>query len=123
MSYSRVKNCPVLSNDSDFFIYESVELIQLSSVDIGNSDCGLKCKRFRREKFLEFYGLESDKLLPLCATLLGNDETLGKGQLSSVIDKIFAQVKHEKSKSVCPKHRRFAAILKWLGREKTPIGN
>ena len=119
---SRVLNCPVLSNDSDFIIYESVELIQLSSVDVGNSEAtfGLKCKRFCREKFLDFYGLETDKLLPLCATLLGNDETLGKGQLASVTEKIFAQVKHEKSKSVCPKHRRFAAILKWLGREKTP---
>ena len=119
---SRVLHCPVLSNDSDFLIYESVELIQLSSVEVGNSEAtfGLKCKRFCREKFLDFYGLETDKLLPLCATLLGNDETLGKGQLCSVTEKIFAQVKHEKSKSVCPKHRRFAAILKWLGREKTP---
>ena len=91
---SRVLNCPVLSNDSDFIIYESVDLIQLSSVDIGNSDenFGLKCKRFYREKFREFYGLKSDRLLPLCATLLGNDETLGQSKLSSVTEKIFAQV-------------------------------
>ncbi len=53
------------------------------------------------------------------AIILGNDETQGKSQLSSVIDRIFAQVKKEKlKKSSCKRHQRMTAILKWVGREK-----
>ena len=61
---SRVYQCPVLSNDSDFLIYSSVELVLLRSVDLEN---GIRCQRFKREAFLKFFGLESDKLLPLAA--------------------------------------------------------
>ena len=75
------------------------------SIDIANLSHGngmLRCKKFKRKSFLKFFGLESDELLPLCAAILGNDETMGKTQLSSVIDRIFAQVKREKlRKSSC----------------------
>lgn len=50
---------------------------------------------------------------------LGNDETSQKSQLSSVIDRIFSQVKQDKTKkSVSQRHRRMAALLRWAGKEK-----
>lgn len=69
---SKVLKCPVLSNDSDFIIFSSVELILLSSVFLENTtEDGISCKKFQRSKFLKFYGLENDQILPLCASLLG----------------------------------------------------
>ena len=65
---SRVYKCPVLSNDSDFLIFGSVELILLRSLDLGN---GIRCQKFKRDAFLKNFGLESDTLLPLAAALLG----------------------------------------------------
>ena len=119
---SRVLSCPVFSNDSDFLIFGGVEVIKIDSIDIGNLSHGngsLRCKKFKRQSFLKFFGLESDELLPLCAAILGNDETMGKSQLSSVVDRIFAQVKKEKlKKSSCKRHQRMTAILKWVGRER-----
>ena len=117
---SRVLSCPVLSNDSDFLIFESVQLIKISSIDVMNSDGnGIRCKIFARQKFLKFYGLESDYFLPLCGTLLGNDETSGRTEICSVIERIFNQVKKEKSKKSCLRHQHMAAILKWMGRQKS----
>ena len=113
---SRVYNCPVLSNDSDFLIYSSVELVLLRSLDFESED-GIRCQRFKRKAFLNYFGLQSDTFLPLAAALLGNDETGTKTELNQVVDKIFAQIKHEKRKSVCPRHQRISAILKRLGRE------
>ena len=119
---SRVLSCPVFSNDSDFLIFGGVEVIKIDSIDIGNLSHGngsLRCKKFKRQSFLKFFGLESDELLPLCAAILGNDETMGKSQLASVVDRIFAQVKKEKlKKSSCKRHQRMTAILKWVGRER-----
>ena len=121
---TRVLQCPVLSNDSDFLIFSSVELVQLNSLDLVNlhdtETEGIRCKKFKRAEFLRHFGLSNDKLLPLCAALLGNDETAGKSQLSSVIDRIYAQVKQDKSmkKSVCQRHKRMAALFKYIGKER-----
>ena len=115
---SRVYNCPVLSNDSDFLIYSSVELVLLRSIDFESEDeNGIRCQIFKRKAFLNYFGLQSDTFLPLAAALLGNDETGTKSELNQVVDKIFSQIKHEKRKSICPRHQRISAILKRLGRE------
>ena len=55
------KNCPVLSNDSDFFIF-SVEFIPLYSVDISRTieEGQLVAMRFNREKLLRHYGFKSE---------------------------------------------------------------
>ena len=115
---SRVYNCPVLSNDSDFLIYSSVELVLLRSIDFESEDeNGIRCQIFKRKAFLNYFGLQSDTFLPLAAALLGNDETGTKSELNQVVDKIFSQIKHEKRKNICPRHQRISAILKRLGRE------
>ena len=48
---------------------------------------------------------------------MGNDDTSTKNELKQVADKIFSQIRHEKKKSECPRHKRISAILKRLGRE------
>ena len=55
------KKCPVLSNDSDFYIF-SVDFIRLDSVDINRTieEGHLVAMRFNREKLLRYYGLKSD---------------------------------------------------------------
>lgn len=121
---ARVLSCPVLSNDSDFLIFDGVDVIELKSINVFTSDgdddeFGIRCRKFKRSAFLQAYGLKTSKLLPLAATLMGNDDTGGKSKITSVIDRIFAQVKQDKAnKSVCQRHRRMAAILKWLGRQQ-----
>ena len=100
-----------------------MELVLLRSLDFESEDDGIRCQRFKRKAFLNYFGLQSDTLLPLAAALLGNDETGTKTELNQVVDKIFAQIKHEKRKSVCPRHQRISAILKRLGREKAEFSN
>ena len=68
--------CPVISNDSDFFIF-NVTFVSLDSLDICGSEekeeQGVSCRRFNREKLLTHYGLASAELLHLLASLMGND--------------------------------------------------
>lgn len=107
--------CHVLSNDSDFLVFEGVDLIELKSLDASSSTC----RRFSRKQFLGHFGLDEAtgaKLLPLAAALLGNDQTGRK--VAEAADRVFSQVKHPPArKSVSPRHRRTTAILAWLGRE------
>ncbi|XP_066599714.1 protein asteroid isoform X2 [Prorops nasuta] len=75
---AKLLNCPVLSYDSDFYIYGSLYIpfntlernICRSKSELMAYQC---CKIFRVEKFLKaFHGLDSS-LLPLAAVILGND--------------------------------------------------
>ena len=64
-------NCPVLSNDSDFFIIDiKGGYIPLSSFN-WKAD-GLTADIFYREKLASHFGI-SEELLPLFASLVGND--------------------------------------------------
>ena len=71
-------NCPVISNDSDFYIFD-VTFVSLDSLDMcwaeeeGGGEQGVACRRFNKEKLLRHYGLTSAELLHLLASLLGND--------------------------------------------------
>ena len=67
-------NCPVISNDSDFFIFD-VTFVSLDSLDLSWPDEaeGVACKRFNKGKLLTHYGLASAELLHLLASLMGND--------------------------------------------------
>ncbi|XP_011688848.1 PREDICTED: protein asteroid-like, partial [Wasmannia auropunctata] len=76
---ARILNCPVLSYDSDFYIYGSL-YIPFNTWEIGivpNKPTGRgymkRCKIYYVEKlFRAYYGL-NQSLLPLAAVLLGND--------------------------------------------------
>ncbi|KAJ8675827.1 hypothetical protein QAD02_011613 [Eretmocerus hayati] len=74
---ARILNCPVLSYDSDFFIYD-VDYIPFntmsSNISIGNfGQNHIQCKIFRSDHWREFFPMMNKKSLPLIAVLLGND--------------------------------------------------
>ena len=70
-SLANALKCPVLSHDSDFFIFD-VEggFIPLSSFEWQNRP--LKARIFYREKLAQYFGIHSE-LLPLFASLVGTD--------------------------------------------------
>ena len=76
-SIARILDCPVISNDSDFYIY-NVKYIPLDSLRNGlsqNSKGRLvkRCRLHTNASFVKnFPGLET-KMLPLAAAILGND--------------------------------------------------
>ncbi|CAH1106528.1 unnamed protein product [Psylliodes chrysocephalus] len=79
---AKEKNCPILSYDSDYYIYANlyipfksihIKFKNLSSrLDFGLQTC-ISCKCYKQEYFLEqFHGLQV-KSLPILAVLAGND--------------------------------------------------
>ncbi|XP_022805165.1 protein asteroid homolog 1-like [Stylophora pistillata] len=68
-SLAREWKCPVLSNDSDFFIFDlKVGFIPLSSLDVDH----LTAKIFKRIDLARHFEIR-EELLPLFASLVGND--------------------------------------------------
>ena len=68
-SLARDWKCPVLSNDSDFFIFDvKGGFIPLSSFDVDH----LTARIFYRSNLARYFGIR-EELLPLFASLLGND--------------------------------------------------
>ena len=89
------KSCFVISNDTDFCIYD-VNVISLDSTlsadvikDVDKNY--LTCRQFDRTKFLSLFkiGPEKSGLLHLMATLCGNDYV---GKTGGALDRIFGQV-------------------------------
>lgn len=70
-SLANAYNCPVLSNDSDFFIFDiEAGYIPLSSFDWKSSR--LTAKIFHRRKLASHLRIHAE-LLPMFASLVGND--------------------------------------------------
>ena len=70
-SLARAWNCPVLSNDSDFFIFDiKCGYIPLSSFEWKSG--GLRANIFHRRILASQLGIR-EELLPLFASLVGND--------------------------------------------------
>uniref|UniRef100_A0A023EZ07 Putative asteroid n=1 Tax=Triatoma infestans TaxID=30076 RepID=A0A023EZ07_TRIIF len=112
-------NAPVLSNDSDFFIFD-IPYIPLSTfpfdVCLSASEsidyCYIPCQIFYVDNFLKsFGGLEKD-MLPLLATVLGNDY-LNR----SVFKNFYGLIKIDKSKKITLTQRRVGGLIKWLKNE------
>uniref|UniRef100_A0A915IKK9 Asteroid domain-containing protein n=1 Tax=Romanomermis culicivorax TaxID=13658 RepID=A0A915IKK9_ROMCU len=110
--------CPVLSNDSDFFIHDlkfgfiPFEKFPFSGSDFrqilfdGSFKNPIICQIFFLEKFLALFpGLEAD-LLPLFATLMGND-FIDKQEFSRffAIDDVLSLVEPENEQSLRSKIR------------------
>lgn len=119
---ARHLNCPVLSYDSDFFIYNVLYIpfntLEMKPKPIDNAENGgkinaLECKMYKVEYMLSHFGGLNDELLPLLATLLGNDY-VKKG----VFNKFFAQLKLPKSKKKQNEQQRcIHGLFKWLQNE------
>ena len=94
-SSSSPDQCFVLSNDTDFCIFDvdviSIDSTLVANINIDNDRKVFPCRKFDRIKFLKFFkiGPEKSGLLHLMATLCGNDYA---GNGGGVINKIFAQV-------------------------------
>ncbi|XP_015123955.1 protein asteroid [Diachasma alloeum] len=109
---ARILKAPVLSYDSDFYIY-GVEYIPFTTLDpfvIKNrSGYAKRCKIYRVEKLLnKFQGLDAS-LLPLASILLGNDYIK-----RSTFKDFFSKLKLKKSKTQNEQQRRIQTILNWL---------
>ncbi|KAG8194115.1 hypothetical protein JTE90_003054 [Oedothorax gibbosus] len=116
-------NCPVLSNDSDFYIFNILNgFIRLSSVDTtvsettnneGDSFKYLKCSIYYVDKFLSHFPGIDRNILPLFGTLVGNDFVDSKD-----FSKFFNSVRFPKQKSrkfkVNERQKRIIGLLSWL---------
>lgn len=117
---ARHLDCPVLSYDSDFFIY-NVRYIPFNTLERkpkpfdvdGNRVYALQCKLYRVEFLTENFGGLKKEMLPLLATLLGNDYVEKR-----VFNKFFSQLKLPKSKKCKNEQQRcIHGIFKWLQNE------
>lgn len=117
---ARHLNCPVLSYDSDFFIY-NVLYIPFNTLESkptpieenGNKTYALECKIYKVEHLTSHFGGLKEDLLPLLATLLGNDFVEKK-----VFRKFFSQLKLPKGKNSKNEQQRcIHGLFKWLQNE------
>jgi len=109
------EKCPVISNDSDFYIF-NVKFISLDSLDLESLGQvkSINCKLFNREKMLSYYGLYSLDLLHLFASLMGNDYIPPQ-----VFEKIFINIKlPKKTKDASERHRKIKGLLLYLSKER-----
>ena len=115
LAFSR--SCPVISNDSDFYIFD-VDLILIDSLDLTNNSDGdtfLACDMYNRRKMLDHYGLANMDLLYLCAALIGNDYIP-----PWVFDKVFMNIKLvNKNSEMTERHRKIKSLFKYMSREKS----
>ncbi|XP_063218240.1 protein asteroid isoform X2 [Bacillus rossius redtenbacheri] len=120
---ARAMKCPVISYDSDFYIYDVLyipfDTFSLEAVEIGVSPEGTKlyaidCKVYKVENFLMSFGGLDKTVLPLMATVLGNDYIQ-----KNVFQNFFSKIKHPKSHTSSDTQRHIVGLLTWL-RGKTP---
>uniref|UniRef100_A0A6P7GYG0 Protein asteroid-like isoform X1 n=1 Tax=Diabrotica virgifera virgifera TaxID=50390 RepID=A0A6P7GYG0_DIAVI len=118
---AKALKCPVISNDSDFYIFDvpyipfSTIKFSVQSVSSLNTDTKefiqykyLRCEIYRTDKFLECAGGMSKEILPLFAALVGNDFIDGINIL-----KLNMHLKYNNNNL----HERIEAIIEWLQRE------
>ena len=117
--------CPVLTNDSDFFIYDlkggyivlDYLNLELHRRDTSNGEEGhnfLKVQIYYFEAFLSQFSGMDRKLVPLFATLLGNDFVPAK-----TFEVFYCGVKLPKPSSdrlfTSRRFAKIAGLLQWLG--------
>jgi len=74
----------------------------------------ITCRVFNREKMLEYYGIYSQELLHLFASMMGNDYIPPQ-----VFEKIFANIKLPKrTKDTTERHRKIKGLLLYLSKER-----
>lgn len=117
---ARQLNCPVLSYDSDFFIYDvlyipfptmTLETCQMETLTSENAKYYIECKIYSVEYFVSRFGGLNRDMLPLMAAVLGNDYIQ-----RSVFKKFYQNLNIAKGKK---NHleKRVSALLNWLQNE------
>lgn len=108
---------PVLSNDSDFFIFD-VQYIPLSSISFDSCEKTergqfyIPCHIYLVDNLLRGLGGLPKTMLPLLATILGNDYIK-----SSQFKNFYSQLKMDKSKKTKPGQKRVKGVVNWLKNE------
>lgn len=122
---ARAWSCPVMSNDSDFFIFDLPGgFIPLDHMDVDISLSNriltddleeyLPVKIYFAEKFSQKFHGVCTELLPLFATLVGNDYIDSK-VFENFFSKLKTPQKRGKNKFLVPKrHSRMIGLLYWL---------
>ncbi|KAK4880133.1 hypothetical protein RN001_008279 [Aquatica leii] len=113
---ARTLNCPVLSYDSDFFVYDVLYIpyvtLELVPHQLTNGFY-LPCQLYEMEYFLKAYGGLNKSVVPLLAVLLGNDY-INK----NVFKDFYASLKLTKRKRLQnAAQRSISSVIKWLQNE------
>lgn len=114
---ARALGCPVLSYDSDFYLFD-VAYIPFSTVEMQISKNKekikfLPCKIYRIDKFLKSFGGLDKSNLPLLGVLLGNDYIK-----RSAFNDFYQRIKLAKRKNMrSEQQRRIFAVVNWLKHE------
>ncbi|KAB0797991.1 hypothetical protein PPYR_08984 [Photinus pyralis] len=113
---ARTLNCPVLSYDSDFFVYD-VLYIPFVSLEMNAvpHDGGyyLPCQLYEMDYFLKAYGGLNKSCVPLLAVLLGNDY-INKNNFKEFYTSL-RLVKRKTQQNVL--QRSVKSVIKWLQKE------
>ncbi|CAG9814393.1 unnamed protein product [Phaedon cochleariae] len=121
-SIARILNCPILSYDSDFFIFD-VLYIPFATMEMAVKRGKVKgdslpytyipCEVYRVEKFLESFPGLKKSVLPILAVLLGNDYVK-----RGVFSLFYNNLKIQKcSGSMNEGQKRIKSLLVWLQNE------
>ncbi|KAK6639998.1 hypothetical protein RUM43_008275 [Polyplax serrata] len=117
---AKALNCPVLSNDSDFFIYDVllVPIWSLNSKPMVRKTSAhknrffIQCSMYKMSNLLrQFSGLEKSHF-PIIATLMGNDYID-----NNIFKNFFKHVIISKNKNLLISHRRVLGLLNWIKKE------
>lgn len=119
---ARTLNCPVLSYDSDFFIFDvfyvpfsTVEMCtrKKKKTDWNEPYTYIYCKVYKVEKFLKSFGGLDKSNLPILAVLLGNDYVK-----RSAFSMFYKNLKIQKSHgNQNDQQKRIKSVIVWLQNE------
>ncbi|XP_067006897.2 protein asteroid [Anabrus simplex] len=117
---ARQLDCPVLSYDSDYYVYDVLYIpFDTFSFEPSSRYCSdgsapyyISCKIYKVEKFLHSFGGLQKSLLPLMAALLGNDYIK-----KSVFSNFLSQIKRPRSRTMNDTQKSIAGLLQWLRQE------
>ncbi|XP_058789477.1 protein asteroid-like [Phymastichus coffea] len=123
-SVAKILNCPVLSFDSDFYIFDVI-YIPYNTLNYGitKKPCGngymKTCKVYKIDYFLQRFPGMDKSLMPLAATLLGNDY-INK----STFKNFFFTLKLTKAskRRYNELQRRIEAVFRWLQNQTLDSG-
>lgn len=117
-------NCPVISNDSDFYIFDLVGgFIPLDYIDFRPKPCGevenspelyLLVQFYHVDEFISCFPSLKRSVLPLFATMVGNDYMDSKAFEMFYNKKKKTPKLNSRRYSASKKHGKITAILYWL---------
>ncbi|GFR23876.1 protein asteroid homolog 1 [Trichonephila clavata] len=114
--------CPVLSNDSDFYIFDVHKgFIRLDSIgtsvletDVDGTKCKyLDCDIYHIDKFMSYFPGLDRNILPLFGTLVGNDYVNTK-EFEAFVASINIAKRNCRGLRVTPGQKKIVRLLTWL---------